>query len=152
MPQLWSRRSWTELLHLCIYKDYTSPCRLDGSNPHFVARQATQLPSLLIRSSFFPKLDSVTHMPENRSGACLTGLLLALLFLFAQFHFCEGMSFDASSRHLCPACSSLNSAITLFSPVLSPLSVLSGILLLDPAPAPLLNSFRRISPRAPPAL
>src|SRR5438445_10145574 len=105
---------------------------------------------------FFPKLNPTTGMRENRTKIFLS-LLLAFLFLFAQFHLCEETSFNAStshpfSSHLCPACSTLSSAITSYCPVLAPVSVLRGILRLDAASTPLFNSVRRVSPRAPPAL
>jgi len=80
----------------------------------------------------------------------LVALLLGIIFLGAQFHFCTDLS--ASATHFCPVCSSAGSAVTTQLPTVAiipathRLEVASLVLTVS-------SAFpRAASPRAPPAL
>ncbi|HWZ99564.1 MAG TPA: hypothetical protein VN025_17535 [Candidatus Dormibacteraeota bacterium] len=46
-------------------------------------------------------------------------LLLAILFLAAQFHQCADLSANSSSSHVCPVCSVAGTIVTPESPVIA---------------------------------
>lgn len=46
-------------------------------------------------------------------------LLLAILFLAAQFHQCADLTSDAASSHVCPVCSAVATVVTTASPVIA---------------------------------
>ena len=83
----------------------------------------------------------------------LVALLLGIIFLGAQFHFCTDLSASASptATHFCPVCSVVGSAVTTQSPTVAlitaanRLEVVSLLLVVS-------SAFpRATSPRAPPA-
>jgi hypothetical protein len=85
-------------------------------------------------------------------GAYRAGiLLLVLLFVGAQFHFCADLTSAPSSSHFCPVCSAASAALTTdalaiaIAPVTQRLESASSLVgvVTDFSPA--------ISPRAPPA-
>jgi hypothetical protein len=78
-------------------------------------------------------------------------LLLGILFLAAQFHFCADLSSDPSSSHICPVCSAAGSVVATASPSIVMVPVTRRLEV--PAVAVLLSldSPHAISPRAPPA-
>jgi len=84
----------------------------------------------------------------------LVALLLGIIFLGAQFHFCTDLSASASpsATHFCPVCSVAGSAVTTQSPTVAiipathRLEVVSLVLTVSSAFPP------AVSPRAPPAL
>jgi hypothetical protein len=77
-------------------------------------------------------------------------LLLGIVFLAAQFHFCADLS-AGSNAHFCPFCSTAGVAIAAQTPILgvapimARLEILSAQVLFSPEIA------LSISPRAPPA-
>jgi hypothetical protein len=91
-------------------------------------------------------------MPVQRPRVRLFILLLAVVFLAAQFHFCADLTTSQSGTHLCPVCSSTVSTVSpaapgiAFAPVLNALEISVSARVLSPT---LPGS---ISPRAPPAL
>lgn len=101
---------------------------------------------------FQPKLRLTIKMPVKLPYLRILPLLLAVIFLGAQFHYCADMSSAASGSHICPLCSTAGSVIApqtaslLITPVvhrLEVVAVLSPFVLALP---------RATSPRAPPAL
>jgi hypothetical protein len=91
-------------------------------------------------------------MPSDRANLrVLSGLLLALLLLGAQFHFLSDIDASPSGAHLCPVCCVLSFAILLASTVLCCLPAARRME--EPLSAVMVVSevFRSISTRAPPA-
>jgi len=89
-------------------------------------------------------------MKVTGNKACCA-VLLALVFLLAQFHFCADLS-AGNNTHFCPFCSTAASAITSQPPVLG--TAPAGIRLEIAAPQIEIATTvaTSISPRAPPAL
>src|SRR5690349_14394037 len=52
-----------------------------------------------------PKLRLIWHMSGKARRVRLAALLLGMIFLVAQFHFCSDLSVSASATHVCPVCS-----------------------------------------------
>jgi len=78
-------------------------------------------------------------------------VLLGIIFLAAQFHFCADLNSGPSGSHPCPLCSTAGSAVTTETldlavvPVVDRLEVFLTIL------SPSVEVPRTTSPRAPPA-
>ncbi|HEY8716662.1 MAG TPA: hypothetical protein VIM00_14860 [Candidatus Acidoferrum sp.] len=49
----------------------------------------------------------------------ILALLLAVIFLGAQFHYCADLSSGPSSSHICPTCSAIGSVVVPQSPGLA---------------------------------
>jgi len=82
----------------------------------------------------------------------ILALLLGVIFLGAQFHFCAELTATPSASHLCPVCSTAASVVATPSPVIAIMPVTDRLEL-----TPLVISVssatpRGTSPRAPPAL
>jgi hypothetical protein len=91
-------------------------------------------------------------MPRTSLRIPVLALLLGIVFLAAQFHFCADLTSDPTSSHFCPLCSATASAEVAPVPVISlapathrleNLRLILGIT----AAAP-----RSTSPRAPPSV
>ena len=101
------------------------------------------------------KLRLIKHMRSKANRVRLVALLLGIIFLGAQFHFCADLSASGSSpsaTHFCPVCSVVGSAVATQSPTIAlipaanRLEVVSLVLVVS-------SAFpRATSPRAPPAL
>jgi len=82
----------------------------------------------------------------------ILALLLGVIFLGAQFHFCTDVTAAPSATHICPICSTAGSVVAAQSPVIAIVPVLNRLEV-----APLVVSVssavpRATSPRAPPAV
>jgi len=82
----------------------------------------------------------------------ILGLLIAFIFLGAQFHFCADLTAAPSASHICPVCSTAGSVVATPSPSIAIVPVTNRLEV-----APLVVSVsaavpRAISPRAPPDL
>jgi len=82
----------------------------------------------------------------------ILALLVGVVFLGAQFHFCTDLTAAPSASHICPVCSTTGSVIAVQSPSLAIVPVTDGLEV-----APFVDSGssavpRAVSPRAPPAL
>ena len=82
----------------------------------------------------------------------ILALLLGVIFLGAQFHFCADLTVTPSASHICPVCSAVGSVVATQSPVIAIVPVMNRLEV-----APLVVSVssavpRATSPRAPPAL
>jgi hypothetical protein len=110
------------------------------------------VPPRLTLQPIRPKLRLTKHMHNKRHRVRLVALLLGVIFLGAQFHFCTDLSASASATHFCPVCSVAGSAVAMQSPSVAiipaanRLEVVSLVLVVS-------SAFpRAVSPRAPPAL
>jgi hypothetical protein len=82
----------------------------------------------------------------------ILALLLGVIFLAAQFHFCTDLTTAPSPSHICPVCSTAASVVAAQSPVIAIAPVSNQ---LEAAPLVISASSavqRGTSPRAPPAL
>jgi hypothetical protein len=92
----------------------------------------------------------IKHMHSRTQRVRIVALLLGIIFLGAQFHFCADAS--ASATHFCPVCSVAGTALAAHSPTVAiipatyRLEVVSLVLTFSSA------FGRAVSPRAPPAL
>ncbi len=91
-------------------------------------------------------------MQANTQRIRISALLLGIIFLGAQFHFCTDLTAAPSASHICPVCSTAASVVATQSPVIAIVPVTNQLEV-----APLLVSVssavpRDLSPRAPPAL
>ncbi len=82
----------------------------------------------------------------------ILALLLGVIFLGAQFHFCADLTAAPSASHICPLCSTVASVVATQSPVIAIVPVmnrlevaLSIVSISSAVPC-------ATSPRAPPAL
>jgi len=91
-------------------------------------------------------------MQANTQRIRILALLIAVIFLGAQFHYCTDLTAAPSASHICPVCSTAASVVATQSPVIAIVPVTNQLEV-----APLLVSVssavpRDLSPRAPPAL
>ena len=101
---------------------------------------------------FQPKLRLSKYMQAKSHRIRILALLLGVIFLGAQFHFCTDLSDNALASHFCPVCSTTGSAVATQSPVIAVVPVrnrLEATLLVLAFDSAL---PRATSPRAPPAL
>jgi len=87
----------------------------------------------------------------NRHNA-LGALLLALVFLLAQFHFCADLSSGSNTTHACPFCSTVSAAIATDVPILEIGLAATRLNIAAPQIETATTVAPCISPRAPPAL
>jgi hypothetical protein len=79
-------------------------------------------------------------------------LLLGIVFLAAQFHFCADLTSGPSSSHICPVCSTTGSVVAPVAPSIALVAVANRLEIFP------LSSFfsaalpRAVSARAPPSL
>jgi hypothetical protein len=82
----------------------------------------------------------------------ILALLLGVIFLGAQFHFCTDLTAAPSASHFCPLCSTAGSVVATQSPSVAIVPV-TNRLEVAPLVAPVSSAVpRATSPRAPPAL
>ncbi|HEX8835582.1 MAG TPA: hypothetical protein VF748_01485 [Candidatus Acidoferrum sp.] len=84
----------------------------------------------------------------------VVALLLGIIFLGAQFHFCTDLSASASpsATHFCPVCSVVGSAVKTQSPTVALIPVSNRLEIVSLVLAVSSAFPRATSPRAPPAL
>lgn len=83
-----------------------------------------------------------------RTGA----LLLGIIFLAAQFHYCADLNSGPASSHPCQLCSTAGSIIVTQTLHLAPIPVVNRIEVFFSIVSPLVELPRITSPRAPPSL
>jgi len=91
-------------------------------------------------------------MSTAQSPAKLSALMLALVFLLAQLHFCADLNGGSNSQHFCPVCSTTAAAIATDTPLLG---LAPAVIRLEIAAAQIeitTTVATSISPRAPPIL
>ncbi|HKW56013.1 MAG TPA: hypothetical protein VJN42_01535 [Candidatus Acidoferrum sp.] len=79
-------------------------------------------------------------------------LLLGMVFLAAQFHFCADLNSGPVGSHPCQLCSTAGAAVAPSAISLAVIPVVHRLEVLVPIFAPALEVSRATSPRAPPAL
>jgi hypothetical protein len=91
-------------------------------------------------------------MFANPNKARLCALLLGIIFLAAQFHFCADLNSGPSGSHPCQLCSTAGSAVTTPTLDLAVVPVVNRLEVFTKIVSPSLEIQSFTSPRAPPAL
>src|SRR6267143_4047744 len=95
-----------------------------------------------------PKLRLSKYMPVWTDRARILVLLLGIVFLAAQFHFCVDLTATPSASHFCPTCSTVGSVVAPPTPGIAIMPVIDR-LELTPLVASLFSAVpRATSPRA----
>jgi len=101
---------------------------------------------------FRPKLRLTYYMPGKVHSKWILALLLAVVFVGAQFHFCADLTATPSGSHICPLCSTTTVFVAAQSPVLALVPIASRL----EDSLRIVSIFAEIprstSPRAPPAV
>jgi hypothetical protein len=79
-------------------------------------------------------------------------LLLGIVFLGAQFHFCADLTAAPSASHICPICSTVGSVVATQSPSIAMVPFVNRLEIVPSAVSISSAVPRATSPRAPPAL
>lgn len=82
----------------------------------------------------------------------ILALLLAVIFLGAQFHYCADLSSPPSSSHICPLCSTAGSAVTPAAPSIAITPVTDRLEMVVVVSSVFVEIPRAVSPRAPPSV
>jgi hypothetical protein len=101
---------------------------------------------------FLPKLRLSNNMQAKTHRIRFLALLLGVIFLGAQFHFCADLTATPSASHICPICSTAGSLMAAQPPGIAIVPVTNRLEV-----APVLVSVssavpRATFPRAPPTL
>jgi|ERR1700690_1103087 hypothetical protein len=92
------------------------------------------------------------EMPAHINKAKLCALLLGLIFLAAQFHFCGDLSAGSNSAHFCPFCATAGSAIATPIPTIGLAQIMVRLEVIPTDPPISAEVALSIAPRAPPSL
>jgi hypothetical protein len=117
-----------------------------------VYRKATLRFRFLTPQPFQPKLLLTGYMSLKVRHIHILALLLAVIFLGAQFHYCADLSPASSGSHVCPLCSAAGAAVTPTSPGLAFTAVVTWLEIVPVLAATSLEAPHAVSPRAPPAV
>jgi hypothetical protein len=90
-------------------------------------------------------------MPQGVRYVRLLALLLGIIFLGAQLHYCADLTNTPTSTHFCPVCSAVGAAVVTPSPSILLVSQVKPLEMRALAVASLPEIRRSTSPRAPPA-
>jgi hypothetical protein len=90
-------------------------------------------------------------MFANPYRARVCAVLLGLIFLAAQFHFCADLNSGPSGSHPCQLCSTAGSAVTTETLDLAVVPVTDRLEVFVTILSPSVEVQRTTSPRAPPA-
>jgi len=91
-------------------------------------------------------------MSANPKRLRLCALVLGIIFLAAQFHFCADLNSGPSGSHPCQLCSTACTAITTQALDLAVIPVVNRLEVFAAIASPSLETPSATSPRAPPAL
>jgi hypothetical protein len=91
-------------------------------------------------------------MRNNSQRIGLLALLLSVVFLAAQFHFCTDLNSGPSGSHICPVCSTAGAAVTPHSLSIGIVPVANRLVISEVIRAISTVLPRAVSTRAPPAL
>jgi hypothetical protein len=91
-------------------------------------------------------------MFANPNKLRICALLLGIIFLAAQFHFCADLNANPGGSHPCQLCSTAGTAVAPQVLDLSMVPVVHRLELAAPALRHSVEISRATSPRAPPAL
>jgi len=101
---------------------------------------------------FQPKLRLISYMLRRKSSLPFLALLLVVILLGAQLHFCMDLTASPSDSHLCPVCSAVASVVVTQSPSIDMIRV-ADRLEIAPLVVTLSSAVQRAtSPRAPPTV
>jgi len=101
---------------------------------------------------FQPKLRLSTKMSVKPNRLRFCALLLGIIFLAAQFHFCADLNSGPAGSHPCQLCSTAGSAVATQTLTLAVVPVLGRLEVFAKLLTPSMEASRATSPRAPPAL
>src|SRR5216684_5198189 len=101
---------------------------------------------------FLPKLRLSKHMQSKSLRIRILALLLGVIFLGAQFHFCTDLTATPSASHICPVCSTAGSVLAAQSPSIAIVPVMNRLEVAFFVVSISSAVPRATSPRAPPAL
>src|SRR5712671_1044553 len=90
---------------------------------------------------FPPKLRLSKYMQSNTKRIRILALLLGVIFLGAQFHFCSDLTATLSASHICPVCSTTGSVVATQSPSIAIMPVTNRLVV-----APLVDSVSSALP------
>ena len=90
-------------------------------------------------------------MLRQRKSVVIFALLLAVLFLGAQFHFCADINPGPASSHICPVCSAAASVVVTSGPAISIAAVVNRLEAAAEVELPAIVCLPSLSSRAPPA-
>jgi len=90
-------------------------------------------------------------MHPDRSRFRILALLLAVVFLAAQFHFCADFISGPTSSHVCPVCNAAGTAVAAESPSATIVPVTDRLESFAVVSRISSGISRAISPRAPPS-
>lgn len=91
-------------------------------------------------------------MLGKRANLRFFAVLLAILFLGVQFHFCADFTPGPTGTHLCPVCSAAVSVVASSAPVISLVPIVNRLETIATIQVLPLFVHQLISSRAPPAL
>src|ERR1700682_1228583 len=131
-------------------------CAIDTLNGWWdklvAGEKPTQRLALLTAQPIRPKLRLSMYMPVWTVRARILVLLLGIIFLAAQFHFCADLTATSSASHFCPTCSIVGSVVTPQTLGIAIMPVMNR-LELPPLVVSVFSAVpRATSPRAPPSL
>jgi hypothetical protein len=101
---------------------------------------------------FPPKLRLTNRMPITYFRYQLVAVLLAVIFLAAQFHFCADLTSGPSGSHICPVCTTAGAVVASQPPQIATIPVANRVVVLAKLFPVSPDLPRATSPRAPPAL
>jgi hypothetical protein len=91
-------------------------------------------------------------MPGKTQHLRILALILAVIFLGAQFHYCADVTSSATGSHICPLCSTAGSVIAQQAASLPITPVVNRLEVVAVTDTLFLALPRATSPRAPPSL
>jgi len=89
---------------------------------------------------------------QNARRIRILALVLALIFLGAQFHFCADLISGPTSTHVCPVCNAAGTAVAAESPSAAMVLVSNRLESFALVSGISFDTSCAISPRAPPSL
>ncbi len=121
-----------------------------GEWPLLLIRYQILIPPLTLQP-LCPKLRLSRFMREKRANTRIFALLLAVLFLGAQLHFCADFTPAPSGTHLCPVCSAAISAAVSSSPAIALVPLVNRLETVAAMEFLPMGFRQAVSSRAPPA-
>ena len=91
-------------------------------------------------------------MLRNTGKLRICALLLGLVFLAAQFHFCADLTSGTGTSHFCPFCATAGAVIATNAPAIGLAPANAPVELIPPQVLASADVCFSIAPRAPPSL
>jgi len=99
----------------------------------------------------FPKLRHIRYMHRDLPQIRILAVLLAIIFLGAQFHFCADLNAGPASSHICPVCNAASSAVSTPALLIALVSISDRLENRGYSLTVSTHIPRAVSPRAPPS-